>query len=291
MHEIFTLFHVLAIQKSADPVSMPVNAPKRLIYLRNVTYFKRMSLSDLIAEIESKRASLAAINVDKTSVASLRERFGDRNIEIQSASLDSVQGAVLVLSKDGEFQTAVDPGTVTRNRDRTDPEFEPETYEPILDELDETTFSSYTRQDMVAASKEIEDRAWRIGSGEVYAGFQRLGVLESERDAYERLASPDNLDVHAYATPDGTVISTSNLVIHAEDTAEIASTWFVAYDGDGRDHDKSLLLAEERETGFYGFWSYNPDTVDRAIAYLTQTYGRSGSESEGTARPQPGPDD
>lgn len=234
-----------------------------------------MSLSELIVQVEANRASLAAINVAESSVASLDERFGNRNLEIQSVSLDSVQGSVLVLSRDGEFQTAVDAGTFTRERDETDPGFEPETYEPILDELDETIFSSYTRQDMVAASKEIEDRAWRTGAGEVYAGFQRLEVLNDELGVYERLASPDALDVHAYASPDETSVDTTNLIVHVEDTAEIAATWFVAYDGNGKDHDKSLLLAEERETGFHGFWSYDPDTVDRAIAHLKTRYDRS----------------
>jgi hypothetical protein len=42
-----------------------------------------------------------------------------------------------------------------------------------------------------------------------------------------------------------------------------------------------VLLAEEREPGgFYGFWSYDPETVDDVIDYLTERYGESTSPDD-----------
>jgi hypothetical protein len=40
----------------------------------------------------------------------------------------------------------------------------------------------------------------------------------------------------------------------------------VAYDGDGDDGDKSVLLAQERDPNeFYGFWTDDPSVVDETI--------------------------
>jgi len=128
---------------------------------------------------------------------------------------------------------------------------------------------------MVAASREIEDLAWRLGQGTLHAGFQHLSILADQMDVYERLASQDDLDVHAYAYPDAEVPQhDTDLTIHVERTEEIADSWFVVYDGGGVGVNKCALLAEEREPReFYGFWTYDPDTVDWIIEYLEEAYG------------------
>jgi DICT domain-containing protein len=158
-----------------------------------------------------------------------------------------------------------------------------------LDHLDETMFTSYSREDMVAASREIEDRAWRVGDGELHAGFQTLDVLTGETDTYDLLGGKERLDVHAYAADEGDAPDVEHYTVHVGETAEIRETWFVAYDGGGYDEAKCALLAEERAPGeFYGFWSYDPETVDYIIDYLTDRYGtESGGEpasGAGTSR-------
>jgi DICT domain-containing protein len=136
-------------------------------------------------------------------------------------------------------------------------------------------FTSYDTRQMVAASREIEDRAWRLGEGSLHAGFQQLSILSDQMEVYTRLASREGLDVHAYACPDAEVPEhDTDLTIHVERSDEIAKSWFVVYDGNGVDENKCALLAEERESrAFYGFWTYDPDTVDWLIEYLEGAYG------------------
>jgi DICT domain-containing protein len=236
-----------------------------------------MSLTELIAGVEDHEKVLTVFNADEETVTALREQFHDRNISLATERTESGRPeAFVVLSDDGEFVTAAAAGTVLDPDDeRTDPGFDGDTYRPVLDHLDETMFTSYDIGQMVAASREIEDRAWRIGKGSLYSGFQRLSILRDQMDIYERLAEKDGLDVHAYAVPDTEVPDhDTDLTIHVERSDEIGRSWFVAYDGAGVDVNKCALLAEEREErSFYGFWTYDPTTVDWIIDHLESTYG------------------
>lgn len=245
-----------------------------------------MSLIELIAGVESQEATLTVVNGDDDARAALADRFATRNVAVVEGDLSTRSSGFAVLTRDGDFVTAVGLDALLDADERTDPEFAPETYEPILDELDKTLFTSYSIRDMVAASREIEDRAWRIGSGEVHTGFQTLGNMTDQTEMYDRLAERDDLEVHAYGAPEGQVPDATEFSVHVERAAEIRETWFVVYDGDGVDESKCMLLAEEREPGrFYGFWSYDPATVDDAIDHLTSTYSlvESGEEGDATA--------
>lgn len=265
-----------------------------------------MSLIELIAGVEAREATLTVFNADPAVTEELREHFADRNVRIVEERTDGGPDGYAVLSRDGEFVTAatVDEllpgggggaeatddgsvdgdatgddaaaGSVTGDRRRVG--------EPILDHLDETMFTSYSHADMVAASREIEDRAWRVGDGELHAGFQTLDVLTGEADTYDLLGGKERLDVHAYAANEGDPPDVEHYTVHVGETAEIRETWFVAYDGGGYDDAKCALLAEERAPGeFFGFWSYDPETVDYIIGYLTERYGDSERTDEGGA--------
>jgi hypothetical protein len=235
-----------------------------------------MSLSELIAGVEEHEKRLNVFNADSDTVAALRDQFHDRNLSITAERTPSGKpDAFVVLSDDDEFVTAADIEEILASPEETDPGFDDESYRPILDHLDETMFTSYDIGQMVAASREIEDRAWRIGTGRLHSGFQRLSILEDQMDIYRQLAKKDDLDVHAYGHPDSAVPEhSSDLTIHVERSDEIERSWFVAYDGAGVDVNKCALLAEEREPrSFYGFWTYDPDTVDWIIDHLESTYG------------------
>lgn len=237
-----------------------------------------MSLTELIAGVEEHEKTLQVFNAPADRVETLREQFADRNLSVVEESTGSGEPAeFLVLADDGEFVTAAAVEDVLADADDAgDAEsFEGRAYRPVLDHLDETMFTSYDTTQMVAASREIEDRAWRLGEGKLHAGFQKLSILKEQMDVYTRLAEKEGLDVHAYATPDRDVPDhDTSLTIHVERSEEIADSWFVAYDGGGVDVNKSALLAEEREPReFYGFWTYDPDTVDWIIDHLERSYG------------------
>ena len=242
-----------------------------------------MSLIELIAGVEAHEATLTVFNADPAVTDELKEYFADRNIRIAEDQTASGPKAFAVLARDGEFITAVtvdellpQPGGNGTGESAAGEAGarEGRVGEPVLDHLDETMFTSYSRADMVAASREIEDRAWRVGDGELHAGFQTLDVLTGEADTYDLLGEKDRLDVHAYAAGEGDAPDVGQYTVHVGKTAEIRESWFVAYDGGGYDDAKCALLAEERAPGeFYGFWSYDPETVDYIIDYLTDRYG------------------
>ena len=245
-----------------------------------------MSLTELIAGVESHEKTLTVINADDAVVADLRERFADRNLRIETATMDGGPESFGVLGRTGTFLTAIDLDELTESGTQRNPKFVSGTYQPILDHLDETMFTSYAAEEMLAASREIEDRAWRIGAGELHAGFQTLDVFSREVATYERLGSKQGLSVHAYAAPEGTPPNLNHVTLHVERNSEIRNTWFVAYDGAGVDDNKCALLAEEREEGqYYGFWSYDPSTVDYLIDHLTSTYGLAEPDDRGGVTP------
>ncbi|MFB6191846.1 MAG: DICT sensory domain-containing protein [Haloarculaceae archaeon] len=244
-----------------------------------------MTLSELIAGVESHEKTLTVFNADREAVETLRSQFADRNVSVVSERTpDGTPEAFVVLADDGAFVTAAGVSDVVgeagggrtgRNGDRDGEEDGEYPYRPILDHLDETMFTSYDTGQMVASSREIEDRAWRLGEGALHAGFQRLSILDDQMDVYTRLASKDGLDVHAYAVPDREMLDhETDLTIHLERSEEIERSWFVVYDGGGVDVNKCALLAEERDDRqFYGFWTYDPDTVDWIVDYLETSYG------------------
>ena len=241
-----------------------------------------MSLTELIRGVEDHEMALAVFNADREALEAVRERFHDRNLTVRAERTESGRPREFVVLSSGEppeeeeFVTAADLEDVIGERDPTEPGFDDASYRPILDHLDETMFTSYDIRQMVAASREIEDRAWRLGKGVLHAGFQYLSILEDQMDVYGRLASRDGLDVHAYASPDQETVPVhdTDLTIHVERSEEIEASWFVAYDGGGVDVNKCALLAEEREPRtFYGFWTYDPDTVDWIVEYLERSYG------------------
>ena len=246
-----------------------------------------MSLIELIAGVEGHEATLTVYNADTAATDALRDHFADRNIQIVDEQSPAGPEAFTVLSRDSEFVTAVTVNELLPDNRPTDSDSEGVDRDsesqhngtrrvggPVLDHLDETMFTSYSRADMVAASREIEDRAWRVGNGELHAGFQTLDVLTGETDTYDVLGEKTDLDVHAYAADEGNQPDVEHYTVHVGRTAEIRETWFVAYDGDGLNEAKCALLAEERAPGdFYGFWSYDPETVDDIIGYLTEQYG------------------
>ncbi|WP_254822363.1 DICT sensory domain-containing protein [Haloglomus halophilum] len=240
-----------------------------------------MSLTELISGVEDHEKRLTVFNTDEETVEAVREQFRDRNLTVVGDRSESGRpGSFVVLSSEraegeDEFVTATSVDDVLSAPRGEGAELDSEVRHPILDHLDETMFTSYDTRQMVAASREIEDRAWRLGEGSLHAGFQQLSILSDQMEVYTRLASREDLDVHAYACPDTEVPEhDTDLTIHVERSDEIAKSWFVVYDGNGVDVNKCALLAEERESrAFYGFWTYDPDTVDWLIEYLEGAYG------------------
>jgi len=234
-----------------------------------------MSLRELIRGVEDHEKTLTVFNADGAVVEQLREYFADRNVAVRAERTQSGKpGEFVTLGVDGEVLTAAGLSDLRRMLDGEQASLglRDRPYQPILDHLDDTMFTSWAVGQMVTASREIEDRSFRVGSGTLHAGFQYVSTLENELPIYERLGETD-VDVHVYAVPDTDPPTDRTFTLHLQRTEEIEQTWFVAFDGGPDPVDKCALLAEERESRtFYGFWTYDEATVDYIIEYLESTY-------------------
>mgnify|MGYP002762783715 FL=1 len=235
-----------------------------------------MSLREVIDSVEGREKRLTVFDPPTDdAVAELREYFASQAVRIEQGTTDSGLSGYVVLSdeRDDEVLAAVDlrhlEGDVVVGPG------EQSALGPILEHLDGTTFTSYDLPQMMAATREMEDRAWRAGTGELHAGFQRVGAIRAQKGVYEDLATK-SIDVHAYCAPSDEAPAIEGITLHQEDNEEIRTSWFVAFDGGGNPNDACALLAEERgdpdERQFYGFWTYEPSIVGTVIDHLNETY-------------------
>jgi DICT domain-containing protein len=132
------------------------------------------------------------------------------------------------------------------------------------------------KQSLIDASTAIEMTAWRVGGGEFHAGFQKLSrcfASPRSRRVMRRLADA-GVDVHVYGEPD--VVPEPdhrNLTAHPDRSREIARSWFVAYDGDGDpDRQAALVVQEDGEQRYHGFWTYEAGVARAVVAYVADTY-------------------
>jgi hypothetical protein len=146
---------------------------------------------------------------------------------------------------------------------------------PLLDAVDQTTFDAVgaDRRFLVQTSHTIETLGTRGNGGRIHAGFQRLSRLTGDDrtvDIYERLADA-GVDVHVYGVPDAT-LPDIGWTVHEADGGELADTWFVCYRSGGADATEGVLVAEEHDDRYDGFWSYRSDLAEQLDAYLRASY-------------------
>ena len=141
--------------------------------------------------------------------------------------------------------------------------------ENLLALLDGTTFRSFDRRQLLAVSREIEDRAWRHGSGRLHAGFQRPTALAAQRAVYERLAAR-GLDAHVYFDGAWDDDPIADVAIHTDTEGELGRFWFVVLAADSV--QDCALLAKERDDRYDGFWTYHADRVAALDEHLRDRY-------------------
>jgi len=196
-------------------------------------------------------------------------------VEYEPIPDDGTDGFV-VLSVDGEFAGSAGTAAVRHLVSPSAADLEPGASDALratMDLLAETTFVAFERRHLLAASREIEDRAFRVGGGTLRTGFQSAAAMEAQRDVYAALATETQLDVHVYGRLDWEP-DVPGATVHAEETGEIGAFWFVVFDGGDEKRQACALLAEEFEPGtFHGFWTYDEQLVADVEGYLARTYG------------------
>jgi DICT domain-containing protein len=242
-----------------------------------------MDLRDSIEWIRCHEKELRLFNIDPTDAIheELETYFETQNLRIavgQTAS-GSPKG-VAVLSDESAVLAVVDVSMLRHLLEEgpsgaSELGIADERYDRILRHLKETTFTSVDTEQLLYASREIEDRARRVSQGSIHAGFQHCSVMAQQQSIYTDLARR-GVSVHTYGIPDATPPDLGSGHVHVVSTDEIAETWFVVFDGGGNNTQKTALLAhEDDENAFYGSWTYDPRLVDHVLAHLYRTYGSS----------------
>lgn len=238
-----------------------------------------MALDTFIDEMRTQRRTVTVYS--DRSHPDLRERFADWNVELRFERLPpEADESFVTVRRGGEFLGGVDI-------DALGAFFESETVPPwqsrrsgvdpeaFMELLDETLFQADGRRQLLAASREFEDRAWRVGGGRIDAGFQRPGAFRAQRAVYERLAER-GLDVHVYFDGGWDLDTVEGVTTHTTHDGELGRYWFVAFDTpDTIDRSQACaLLAEETSPDSYtGFWTYDANRVADLVEYLAAAYG------------------
>jgi DICT domain-containing protein len=239
-----------------------------------------INLRDSIEYIRDREKELRLFNVDPTDTIheELGAFFNTQNVRITvDRTASGKPEEIAVLSNATEVLAVVDVSTLRElledvSTGTGDLGIADREYESVLRHLKETTFTSRDTEQLLYASREIEDRARRVGRGSIHTGFQQCSVIAEQRSIYADLASR-GVSVHAYGVPDVTPPDLGSGQVHPVSTDEIAETWFVVFDGGGNDTQKTALLAHERDdNAFYGVLTYDPGFVDHILEYLNRTY-------------------
>ena len=234
------------------------------------------SLRDHLEDIEA-REQILEVHTNRDRVAAEFERqFATRNVRVvrdrTPAAVD--RGFVIIRDADREFRGALG---IEHFRALLSPEIHPPwaledadvDSADLFEFLENTLFTSYDRRQMLAASREIEERAWRTDAGRLLVGFQNSAAFASQMSIYDRLVRDRDLEITIFVEDEYDARVADGIDVISDPSGEIGAFWFVVFDGGGSDLNKCGLLAEEREPDrYYGFWTYDPERVDEIIAYL-----------------------
>jgi hypothetical protein len=243
-----------------------------------------MDLRRCIDFIRRQEKELVCFNLppDDPLPKDLREFFATQNVTIHTAHTASGAPSVAILSSGKRVLAELDP-TMLRSLLTSVPTADfgiaDGDYKEILEHLKETTFTATDREQLLYASREVEDRARRVGQGAIHAGFQRLSNIAAERTIYTDLARR-GIEVHTYGHPDVEPPDIGDGIVHAVDAEEIGVTWFVVFDGGGNTEQKSAMIAREGDDGdFYGAWTYDAGIVDEILHHLETAYPTPSDEA------------
>lgn len=242
-----------------------------------------MGLGDIVQTVERREKTLTVLNPhpDDPVVDLLASYFADRAVEIRAdATATGRPTDVAVLEQAGSVIAVVSLEKLRRVVEQAstyatglDVDYGP--YLELLNHLEEATFTSSSRAQMLATTREIEDRAFRVGSGRLHAGFQDAVNLREERERYAGLAER-GLDVSAHIAATDAPPSIPGVSVDVVDDPDVADFWAVAFDGGEADHQQCALVAEERAPGrYYGFWTYDPEIVERTFGCLAELERRA----------------
>ena len=143
----------------------------------------------------------------------------------------------------------------------------------LLGLLEDTAFTSLDRRQLLGTSREIEDRAFRVGDGTLRVSFQSLSAFENQTEVYRHLAANTDLDIHVYGEADWTPPAIDDITYHETSDDTVERFWVVAFDGGSERGQACALVARAEDDDYTGFWTYDPKSVDDVLAALETVDG------------------
>lgn len=235
-----------------------------------------MTLADFVDEVAARRKTLVVYASD--DAPDVAAHFETRNVTVEHRSLAATgPGGFVVLRDDDGFVGAFGLEQLTSLLQP--PVFRPwslddvaEPWRSLYEILANTLFTSFDRRQLLATTREIENRAWRIGAGTLRVGFQSAAAFDAQMPVYRRLAAETDLDINVYVA-DADATDRDGVTVFDASGSEVDDYWLLAYDAAGDPRNACALLAAEQSPGSYtGFWTYDPDRVEALSSYLRQTY-------------------
>lgn len=232
-------------------------------------------LRDTIEAVEDNETTITvyAPELDEELVS----QFATRNVDVEHESFQTVPDGFVLVRDDDEVIGSVGLSVLAaESKSSTTPPWKSEQdrseYRRFLSLFQETLFSTDDRSQLLATTREIEDRAWRTGQGTLRAGFQSLSDFRDQLSVYETLAEDPTLDVHVYCPPDEAPSDVQGITVHEVSDGDIGNVWMVAFEDDSSRNSCALLAEERSPDRYYGFWTYDREFVSELIAYLDSTY-------------------
>lgn len=236
-----------------------------------------MTLADFVEAVADRRKTITVHASDE--MPDVAAHFETRNVTVEHESIPQggPEGFVVLRDEDG-FVGAFDLAGLATLLEP--PLFRPwrpddvsEPWASLYEVLDETLFTSFDRRQLLAVAREIENRAWRVGSGSLRVGFQSTAALADQTDVYQRMAAESDLRIYVYLADEEDVPSLTDVEVVRAPETEIGDYWFLAYDAAGDPLNACGLVAEERaQDSYFGFWTYDPDRVEELSTYLQESY-------------------
>lgn len=228
-------------------------------------------LDRLISEIEGRETSCTVYSDDPDGA--VLDRLSGHGVAVRHRRLLAGQAAFVVIHEAEEYLGAVELGDL--GEALTPPAVQPGSREDIpravralSDALENTVFTALDRRQLLAASREIEDRAFRVGHGTLRVSFQSLSRFRRQTETYRYLCRNTALDVHVYGAADWSPPAIDGVTYHRTVADDVERFWAIGFDGGGDEMQVCGLLAREEDTGYTGFWTYDPETVSDIVAGL-----------------------
>ncbi|AGN00435.1 sensor protein [Salinarchaeum sp. Harcht-Bsk1] len=230
------------------------------------------TLDSLLERVRDRHHHFTVYRGDEET--DLPDRFATHAVNVDVERLPSGgPGPFVVIEADGEFVGAI--GERELDWLLEPPIARPgespgvsEGYRVLFDVLDETVFRALSRRQLLAVSREIEDRAYRVGIGTLAVGFQTLSNFESQADLYRELATATALDVHVFGAPDWAPPDIPGITYHRNSGQAQERHWVLGFEG-GLDQLQACGLVAQEQTDYYeGFWTDDEGLVDEILTAL-----------------------